>query len=96
MYAAIDTMRRAGLEAKQLRPEHFEVGLKGQELAAVLEEYIEELRLRKWVDRAEVLRMAIIRLRQDTTALPVDLLVLVPEDLNCTGLERRIARSAVG
>jgi RecB family exonuclease len=96
VYAAIDTMRRAGLEAKQLRPEHFEVGLKGQELAAVLEEYIQELRLRKWIDRAEVLRMAINRLREDGTALPGDLLVLLPEDINCTGLERGLLEALSG
>ena len=37
VYVAIDAVRCAGLEAKQLRPENFEVGLKGQELATVLE-----------------------------------------------------------
>jgi RecB family exonuclease len=88
VYVAIDTVRRAGLEVNKLRPEHFEVGMKGQELAAVLQEYIGELSLRKWVDQAEVLRMAITRLREDATALPVDVLVLLPEDINCTGLER--------
>ena len=88
VYLAIDAVRRAGLEARQLRPEQFEVGTKGQELAAVLREYVVELQQRKGVDRAEVLRMAITRLREDPMALPRDLLVLLPADLDCTGLER--------
>ena len=96
VYVAIDAMRRAGLEARQLRPEHFEVGLKGQELAAVLQEYVGELHLRKWVDRAEMLRMAITRLREGETALPGDLLVLLPEDLECAGLERRLLEALPG
>jgi ATP-dependent helicase/nuclease subunit B len=90
VYAAIDTLRRAGVYAKALRPEHFEVDLKGQELATVMKEYVEELQLWKWIDRAEVLRMATTRLRESAAVLPTDLLVLLPDDISCTGLERSL------
>jgi hypothetical protein len=96
VYRAIDAMRKAGLEDRNLRPESFEVGLKGKELAAIMQEYVEELEKRKWVDGAEVLRMAITRLRKDATALPGDLLMLLPEDLDCLGLERTLLETLPG
>jgi RecB family exonuclease len=90
VYAAIDDVRRAGLDDRQLRPQCFEVSAKGQELAAVLQEYLQELHERHWVDRAHVLRMAIARLQQDSKAVADDVLVLVPEDIHCAGLERAL------
>jgi hypothetical protein len=96
VYLAVDTVRRAGLEARHLRPERFEVGQKGRELATVLQQYIAELHQQKRVDRAGVLLMAITRLQENATALPGDLLLLLPEDLDCTGLERRLLESMPG
>jgi len=93
VYVAIDSIRRAGLNSKQLRPKDFEVELKGKELAAVLKEYVGELQKRKRVDRADVLSLAIARLRADATALPSDVLVLLPDDLDCSGLERDFLRA---
>jgi ATP-dependent helicase/nuclease subunit B len=90
VYAAIDALRRAGLDTRDINPAVLEVADKGKELAVVLNEYLQELVRRSWVDRAEVLRMALERLKQDSTALPEDVLILVPEDIDCRGLEGRL------
>jgi ATP-dependent helicase/nuclease subunit B len=87
VHAAIETMRWADLQPSQLQPAQFEVGTKGNELAQVFEHYVAALHDRNLVDRADILHMAISRLEQGLAAVPDDLLVLVPEDINATGLE---------
>jgi ATP-dependent helicase/nuclease subunit B len=90
VFKAIDAVRRAGLDTKDLKGERFEVEIKGREIQAILAEYVKELYRGKWVDGAGVLRLAIERLRADQKALASDVLVLVPEDIDVLGLERQL------
>ena len=90
VFKAIDALRRAGLDSEELKVERFEVDVKGREIRDILRGYIKELNQRKWVDRAEVLRLAIQRLKSDAGALASDVLVLVPDDINVLGLESQL------
>ena len=72
------------------RPSAFEVGVKGREIREILAEYVRELDERKWVDRAGVMQLAIQRLTSNDGRLPGNVLVLVPEDVDILGLERRL------
>jgi ATP-dependent helicase/nuclease subunit B len=90
VFRAINAMRLAALDAGELRAELFEVDAKGRELRQILTAYIIELHDRKWIDRADVLMLAIERLQADANALASDVVVLVPEDMEVAGLERRL------
>ena len=90
VYRAIDAMRRAGLGAGDLNADCFEVPEKGRELKEILREYLAALDRRRWIDRAGVLHMAIERLRSDPAALDEGVLVLIPESIDVTGLERQL------
>jgi len=90
VFKAIDAVRRAGLDAEDLKVERFEVDVKGREIQDILREYVKELQQRKWVDRAGVLQLAIQRLKSDAGALASDVLVLVPADIDALGLERQL------
>jgi ATP-dependent helicase/nuclease subunit B len=87
IYRSIASIRRAGLTPDQLKCDRFEVAQKGEELSAILGEYVAELRKHKMVDRADIFRMAVSLLREDFTALPSDILILLPEDISAIGLE---------
>ena len=80
----------AGLSPDELPAERFEVDLKGREIREILTEYTRELDERKWVDRAGVVQLAFQRLTSNAGRLPGDVLVLVPEDTDILGLERRL------
>jgi ATP-dependent helicase/nuclease subunit B len=93
IYRSIVSVRRAGLTPDHLHSDRFEVAQKGNELSAILREYMAELRRRKLVDRADIFRMAVTVLREDFTTLPSDVLILLPEDINAVGLERGFLES---
>ena len=90
VYRAIDALRRAGLGAGDLNADYFEVPEKGRELREILRDYLAALDRRRWIDRAGVLHMAIERLRTDSDALDAGVLVLIPESIDVTGLERQL------
>ncbi len=90
VFASIRDLRLAGLGADDLRPDDFEDGTKGKELAALLHACVEELRRSGWVDHADVFRLATGRLRDEPAALGRDVLVLVPRDAELTRLEREL------
>ena len=90
VFNALDAIRRAGLNSADLSPDHFEVAAKGLELIEISSAYLEALRDGGWIDRADALGLAIERLRTDTKALAESVLVLVPEDIDLTGLERQL------
>jgi RecB family exonuclease len=90
VYRAIDAMRRAGLGAGDMNAECFEVPEKGRELKEILRDYLAALDRRRWIDRAGVLRIAIERLRTDPAALEKGVVVLIPESIDVTGLERQL------
>ncbi len=90
VFKAIDAMRLAGLDSKDLPLERFEVDVKGREIRDILTEYTKELKRRRWLDRAGVLELATGRLKSKDGALASDVLVLVPADLDVSGLERQL------
>ncbi len=90
VFKAIEAVRLAGLDSEDLKVERFEVDVKGREIQDILSEYVKELHQRKWVDRAGVLRLAIERLKSDRGALADDIIVLIPRDIDVSGLESQL------
>ena len=74
-------VRLAGLSAKQLAVKHFEVEVKGRELAALLAAYEEELQASGQVDYAGVLLLAAARVRREPGAIPEGVRVLLPAEM---------------
>ena len=90
VFRAIDAIRLAGLSPDDLRDDQFEVPDKGRELREILAAFVAELTRRKWVDRAGVLERAIKRIKSDANALAADVIVLIPESTEASGLEGRL------
>ena len=90
MLSAIEAIRLAGMEAKMLRPGAFEVAAKAKDVGRLLQEYLGQLDALRLVDYAAVLQMAKARLKKDLSALAEDVLILMPEDLELTALEREL------
>ncbi len=90
---ALGDLRLAGIRAEDLEPRDFEVRAKGEEIRALLAGYEEELKARQLADAAAVLRLADDRVRQDESALPSGLLLLVPGDLEVRPLERDLLQA---
>jgi len=88
--ATIESLRMAGLDATNFSLGAFEVSTKGQDLAHVAAEYLKLLAKERLVDVAEVLRIATERLDSKPESLGTDTLVLLPVDLRCEALERRL------
>ena len=93
MLSAVEAIRLAGIEGKMLRPGVFEVAAKAKDVGALLQEYLRQLDALGLVDYAAVLRMGRNRLKTDPSALAEDVLILVPEDLELTALERELLDS---
>lgn len=87
---AINALRQSEITADQLQPSWFEAAQKGLDLAFALEEFQRILRENRFVDYADVLRMATVPLANSESPLPRDVVVLVPEDLESTFLERTL------
>jgi hypothetical protein len=90
--ATLGDLRLSGVSTADLSPRLFEVAAKGKEIASLLQAYEKELDSRGLVDLAGVLRLAAQRLEGDGTALPLQTLVAVPEDMleEMRGLERAL------
>jgi ATP-dependent helicase/nuclease subunit B len=89
LYGTLTDLRLAAVEPGDFRPEHLEVAAKGRELASLLQQYKEELKARKLVDYADVLRMAAQSLGELKPGAELPL-VLLPADLDLTLLEQRL------
>ncbi len=90
VFKALDAIRRAGLSSRDLHADRFEVADKGHELKEIYGAYVKVLEDGKWIDRAGALQLAIKRLESDREALPKGLLLLVPEDIDVSGLENQL------
>ena len=90
MLSAVDAIRLAGLDAKELRPDVFEVAAKAKDIARLLREYLGRLVALGLVDYAGVLYMASSRLKEGPSPQVEDVLILVPEDADFTALEREL------
>gem|GEM_PF-5821310 len=85
--STVTAMRQAGLGPEALHAKHFEAPEKAMDLTYVLTRYVQELQERHLIDFADVLRMAIELMNSRATPLE-DVLVIVPEDLDLTAVER--------
>jgi hypothetical protein len=79
LLATLQDIRCAGLNATGLMADRFEVPAKGEELAALLDEYLAQLKRRNLVDYAEALQLATSRV-QDCPESFTQILLLVPAD----------------
>ncbi len=78
---AIRDLRLAGLQARDLKTEAFEVQSKGREIRGLLIEYEKALEAERLADYAALLRLATERLKADSGDALREVLVVVPEDL---------------
>ncbi|MHC4107787.1 MAG: hypothetical protein ACYSTY_06865 [Planctomycetota bacterium] len=79
-------LRMAGLGPDELGAESFEQPHKARELRELLGAYQAELERRRVIDHADAMRLAIAGLREHVP----DVLVILPEDLRLTALERAL------
>ncbi len=85
-------LRMAGLTSAELSPEDFVNPQKGHEIAAVMDRYERALEERGAVDQALLFRLAAPAAEEDS-GLPAGALVLVPEDMELSVLERTFLSS---
>ncbi len=90
VFKTVDAIRRAGLSSDDLIADRFEVEEKGREIKQIFSDYVKSLDAGGWIDRAGALRLAIKRLKSDSTALSDDVLLLVPDDIDLAGLESQL------
>ena len=93
LYRSVQSLRMAGLDVDDVVLDHFEVGKKGRDVQRILAAYLESLRELSLIDYADVLRLAIDRLRADLKVFAGPLLVIVPDDLPARGLERHLLQA---
>jgi ATP-dependent helicase/nuclease subunit B len=86
--ASLADLQLAGLEKQSISLEHFETRAKGQELVELMEAYRQEVCKLGRMDYPDVLRLAIRQLRDDLHILGDDVLVLLPDNLDCSALEK--------
>ena len=89
--STISDMRLAGLRALDLQPDVFEVKEKGMETQKILGQYEEELEKQRFVDFADILKMASRTLEDNPGAIALDTMVLTPQTLldSASKLEKR-------
>ncbi len=94
-WRTLQALRLAGLSAGELKPGHFEVADKAEELASLMDAYAGFLDEHALIDFPEVLRLAERRVRADSDALGADVRVLLPTEVldGLTLLERRLVEA---
>ncbi len=88
--SAITSLRLAGIGSERLDTSCFEEPAKAADLIYILDEYVNALRRRNLVDYAEALRIGTRRLSQESSHGFPDSILLIPEDLDLTALERNL------
>ena len=88
VHASLEAIRLAGLTVQDIQPGQFEAPDKGADLRAIMNEYLDRLQGDHLVDYADVLRMARERLQSNSPQLVESLLVLAPDGVARSGLER--------
>jgi RecB family exonuclease len=81
LLSTIRDIRLSGMKAAHLTPDTFEVNSKGLETKEILSRYEQELETARFVDYADVLRIATERLTGNPLVIPADVMLLVPEQL---------------
>lgn len=87
---SVDSLRLEGVSAGRLRRGLLEDDRKAGDLALLLGSYLDLLEQEHLVDYSGVLEMALQRLTADPDSLGEDTLVLLPSDLERSGLERTL------
>jgi ATP-dependent helicase/nuclease subunit B len=88
VYDSLLSLRLAGSSADGIQEAHLETKVKWRDIVVLLRSYEEFLSTHKLVDRADLFRMAINRLKSDPAALGPTTLILIPEGHHSAGLER--------
>ncbi len=88
MHASLSALRLAGLTS--VNPGGFETSGKGSEILRLLREYQAFCQQNSLADDADILRMARDGIRQSPSWFPGDVLLLIPDDLELSGLEREV------
>lgn len=81
MLGSVYDLRLAGLNSENITPENFEVMKKGMDIKALMREYESELRDKKMIDYAGVLRISIDEIKRNSGAFPNNILLLMPENI---------------
>ena len=89
----ISALRLAGLGAEDLRDAGLEVQAKARELAGLLDAYLDALAAEVKIDYPGVLTLAMERLQKDPSTIAEDVHVLLPVDLDLTGLEKQFVQA---
>ena len=88
--STVDALRLAGLTAQDLDPQCFEAPEKSRDLAFILTEYLCALAEKNLIDYTAALSMAAERLANDPMGLGVDVVALLPEDLDLSHMEQAL------
>jgi len=91
--SAITSLRLARVESSKLDPTCFEEPAKAADLKYLLDEYASILRENDLVDYADVLRIAAQELVKEAWPAAADTILLVPEDIDLSVLERALLES---
>jgi ATP-dependent helicase/nuclease subunit B len=93
VFQSIQALRIAGIGAAQIDAVALESEAKARDLELLLEEYESFLRAHNLLDAADVAHRAIERLESKAAALDPQTILLVPEGLRFTPLERRFVEA---
>ncbi|MFB3785751.1 MAG: PD-(D/E)XK nuclease family protein [bacterium] len=88
LYNSLMALRFAGLTC--VNPARFETAGKGSEILRLLREYQAFCQKNSLADDAEILRLARDGIRQSPPRFPAHVLLLIPGDLDLSGLEREV------
>jgi ATP-dependent helicase/nuclease subunit B len=85
----ISALRSAGVSPDAITPEHFESPDKAADFRFIMEEYTAMLKTHSWADYADALKIATEKVLSDPGALPKDVILFVPENLEMNALEKK-------
>jgi ATP-dependent helicase/nuclease subunit B len=88
--STVDAVRLAGLNAGDLDVQAFEVRTKSEDLAFIATEYAKALAGEQLVDYASILSLALDVVANKPDCMGANTIVLVPDDLRTTELERQL------
>jgi len=88
--STVDAVRLAGLNAGDLDVQAFEVRTKSDDLAFIATEYAKALAGEQLVDYASILNLALDVVANKPDCMGANTIVLVPDDLRTTELERQL------
>ena len=94
VYDSLMALRLTGAEAAKLDGSQLESAAKTRDIQILMRSYEQFLKIHRLVDRADVLRRAIARLRDDARLLDDQTLILETRGFRAGGLEREFLDSA--